>query len=754
MTKKKSSDLFVGFADRLLRNDLVVNEKIQSEVHYDIDRIDWDINATASPNTFLLYLHSLRPVFFLTKAYIEKKDANYLNSALKFIFSWRDYANSKNSHNRYTWYDHSVAERTDNLIFFLEVYKNSKEDTQLEYEEILPIIRTNAEWLFDDKNYTKRHNHGIFEDFSLIKSGYFLNETHFVQKGISRLDDQLKYAFPNKYIHIENSVGYHIGITSYVKEIYEYLKDVRNEYARSAYDYYKGAVDFLIYVYKPNLALPLLGDTIGSTGTEKVEENYQNRQLKYVQSMGLKGEVPGDLVKIYMKDGYFIFREHWDPTNFDQSTWLLFKSGFLSSTHKHADDLSFLLYSKGHDIFIDPGMYNYMIGDKIHDYTNSNLAHNTIIVDDKSYSVSMFNSNKVGLHSHNKNNGYQSIVAFNNIFDGVLIDRNLNIIDGNNFIIYDDIVSGEYHKYTQVFHLSNDVEIMDLSRDYAILNIKKTKYCVLLEQLNSSDNVTYFEGNHNRRPSYMSVGLNQVVPTTTIVFDKFGYSTEFVTSVRIIEKQEIHQNNVVYKDKKVTLNGVCIELSSRERLPEIDISVEISDDNVKIINKASSNSQSIAYSFYLLNAVTGKKSHFRSYSLLNYAEFKLEEKYSHAVICYLRNNSKETAVRLVGYIKYVNEAFTFEKVGRNQQQPSVQDANLIPLGDNLFRFEVNLSGFNELSSRWYIYKNGASYQYIGNKLNYLEYQFTEPGTYSVLYRMNDIYFGEVVFDNFEQVTIE
>ncbi|RAR42394.1 alginate lyase family protein [Paenibacillus sp. MDMC362] len=754
MTLNHNSNLFVGFANRLLNNDLVVNEKINIEVYYDIDNINWDINASVSPNTFLLYLHSLRPVLFLTKAYLEKKDINYLNAALKFIFSWREYSVSETNHNRYTWYDHSVAERTENLIFFLEVYQNL-ENVKERYESILSIIKTNAEWLFDDNNYTRRHNHGIFEDFSLIKSGYFLNDDGYIQKGITRLDEQLKYAFPNKYIHIENSVGYHIGITAYIKEIYKYLKSVSNEYAKTAYDYFSGAVEFLVYVYKPNLALPLLGDTIGSRESGKIEENYLNRQLEYVQSKGLQGEVPENNIKVYSNDGYFIFREYWDSTDFDQSTWMLFKAGYLSSTHKHADDLSFLLYSKGHDIFIDPGMYNYMIGDKIHEYTNSNFAHNTLIVDGKTYSVSKFNSNKVGLYSYNKKNGYHSIVAFNNIFNGVQIDRTVNIIDGDNFIIIDDILSRDYHKYTQVFHLSNDVEIMDLSKDYALLNIKKTKYCVLLEQLNSSDSVAYIEGNKNNEQfSLMSIGLNQVVPTTTIVFNKLDYNTRFVTSIRILEKRNLYKNNVLYSNNKVLINGVSIEISSRERLPENEVVVEIYGNKAKLINKANSDNQKLSYSFYLLNEITGRKYDSRPYSFLNHAEFKLDKNCSYAIMSYLKNTARETVVKLVGFIRYVGEEFLFEKLDKNQQQPIVEEANIISQGNNLFKFEVSISNFNVLTSKWYIYKNGASHQYIGNNSNFLEYQFTEPGIYSVLYRMNDIYFGEVVFDNFEEIRID
>ncbi len=63
-------------------------------------------------------------------------------------------------------------------------------------------------------------------------------------------------------------------------------------------------------------------------------------------------------------------RNYWGMEDTDPAaaTWTMFKAGYLSKTHKHADDLSFMLYSKGYDIFVDPGWYNYISGSKYKDY--------------------------------------------------------------------------------------------------------------------------------------------------------------------------------------------------------------------------------------------------------------------------------------------------------------------------------------------------------------------------------------------------
>lgn len=753
MTEKTNDKLSIEFAEKLLKNELIVNEKISDIVEYDINNIDWNVNATTSPNTFSLYLQTLRPIYYLSRAYLATNDIRYLNYADKFVDSWVDYEKSSESLNRYTWYDHTVAERTENLIYYY-IVKQTAGDPSLD-EKIKQTIKESAEWLFFDDNYTPKHNHGIFQDGSLIKAGYFLNENKYIEKGVARLDEQLKYAFPNKHIHIENSIGYHLGIISYIKEVAGFLSHFDNEFSETATMYYKGAVEYLAYAYKPNITLPFIGDTLGASGISSVGSDFDDENLKYALSQGSRGITPKENLKVYLSDGTALYREHWSPGEFNQATWILFKSGFLSSTHKHADDLSFLLYSKGHDIFIDPGMFNYMVGNKMHDYMNSNFAHNTVIVDDKSYSISMFNSNKVGLYSYDKNDGYESVTGFNNIFNGVNIDRTINYIDGDNFLIVDDIKSKESHKYSQVFHLSNEVEIEKLTTNGMILKIKDTDYHVVLQQLNPVDKVSKFSGTNDvNHLSFISAGLNKSIPTTTIVFDRNATSSQFITYVKIVKTGDLNNFTKAIKDGEIVrINNIQINTTGRERLPDSKVSVKVKDSRLEVINSATSVEQKLSYAFYLLDKETGKKYDSKSYSFDPHAQFTLEKGKSYALISYLRNNAKETSKRLIGFVEYDGKMFVYKNVSDQEQEPMVKGESYYKVSDGVYNFKVDISGTNELAAKWYIYKDGASYDFIGNNSNELIYHFTELGNYTCIYRINDKYFGEFEYNNFEEIQI-
>lgn len=646
-------------------------------------------------------------------------------------------------------------------VFKERYFRNSgsvvyEAEYKMKHEYVDKIIEKNAKWLYDDNNYTKNHNHGIFQDGSLLKAGYYFDKREYIDKAINRLTQQLEYAFPNKQVHIENSSGYHLGILSYLKNITEFLNKIDNDYGQVTAEYLDGAIDYLVYVVKPNIGLPPIGDTIGAG---RLYDDFGNPQLKYVYSQGKEGVKPKHNTRIYFNDGYAIFREHWDPTRFIDSTWLLFKSGYSSSTHKHADDLSFILYSKGKDIFVDPGMYNYMVGDRIADYMNSAHAHNTVIVDNKTYSIGVFNSKKVGLYDYKRYDDYEVVTGFNNIYQGVNIDRNIIYLDGSHFLIVDDIISNDRHDYSQLFHLSNDVSILELSDHEVVLEIMGTDYVVLLHQLEKVDSLELYNGDKNKnRISYISTGFSKAQASTTLEFRRSEKDTRFITSIRIINQDELKfykMNKPIVKEDYIYIDDIVIPISSRKRLPNMNIQVEFKDNNEVIIKNLAKSHETLSHSFYLIDKESGKKYDSRSYYNSNQAEFKLEEEGRYALMAYQKNNSNETLKKLIGFIeKNHNDQYVFIELPLEEQEPRVVGNSLEKVTDRLYRFNVDIQHMNKINSKWYIYKNGASYDFVGNSDLELEYEFKEPGEYTVIYRINDIYFGEVEYNHFEKIIID
>lgn len=71
-----------------------------------------------SPSTFQLYLQSLTPILYLSKAYEITGKSEYLDMGEKFLEEWDKYRRSELAEgNSFVWYDHGTALRADNIIY-------------------------------------------------------------------------------------------------------------------------------------------------------------------------------------------------------------------------------------------------------------------------------------------------------------------------------------------------------------------------------------------------------------------------------------------------------------------------------------------------------------------------------------------------------------------------------------------------------------------------------------------------------------
>lgn len=135
-----------------------------------------------------------------------------------------DYADSKESgKNTYTWYDHSVALRVENILYFI-ITANSL-DLELN-RRLETSLKNHGEWLYDDAHYFENHNHGVFEDTALIYLSYFLTDPQtevWLGHAKERLTEQLKYAFSAEMVHVENSPGYATGIIELFQTVADFL---------------------------------------------------------------------------------------------------------------------------------------------------------------------------------------------------------------------------------------------------------------------------------------------------------------------------------------------------------------------------------------------------------------------------------------------------------------------------------------------------------------------------------------------------
>ena len=637
--------------------------------------------------------------------------------------------------------------------------------------QLINILYEHGEHLSNEEEYTINHNHGIIQDQALIYLAYFLNNEYsseWISLAKIRLEAQKKYAFSEEMIHVENSPAYQIGVTELFYQIAEFLKSQGDDFGNQLYVDVSRSLEFITWTIKPNGALAEVGD--GSSG--KIDgEKFENEHLVYAATLGDKGEKPDDLSAVYPKSGYYFGRNYWGMEDTDPAaaTWTMFKAGYLSKTHKHADDLSFMLYSKGYDIFVDPGWYNYMSGSKYRDYFVSAKSHNTLIVDGRTYSPTVENSYKTGIFSYNLGENWDEVTAYNNMYGGVQIDRHF-FYGGDVIVLIDNIKSDSIHEYSQLFQLSEHMTIESSCDTELVAAVGDSGFKLRIRQMGDIPSLNIINGNGGSSEyGYLSRGMNKVQDINTLKFDICGDNVTLVTVISVensdgkvlaSKKNALcDYNSMDYNvsDQSIgfdTDDGKLTCTWKERQRPAFDkIDIEISDNEIMLQNNVS-NAEMWNYAWYLTDVGSAAALEKSPYSESNKINFKIEEDGIYTVKAYMRaKEGNERTSKVVAAIQKKDDIIVdiTEEVPYLNLEYSGHDIEKVK--EDTYKFSVHYNYFGNTSIAWYIYKDGGSYAFEKtNNVNFIEYHFTEPGSYTVMYYLQTPN-GDNEFWNFGEIVI-
>lgn len=745
----------VAIADQILDGKMIVLYSMDNMLEYNpdaMDTFDWNVQYSNTPNTFQLYLQCLNPIAYLAKGYEITTNEDYLLQAQKILESWLAYKNDYTSQNPFLWYDHGTALRSETLIYYALVMQKAGKADEAFRQTINNLLIEHAEFLANPQNYTSNHNHGIFQDRALIYIAYFLDNEQseeWLALAKERLSSQHDYAFNIENVHVENSPGYAFEVMELFLDISNFLSQFDDSYGEDLHADIYGSAEFMSWMVKPNGTIAEIGDTNSIPDYESAHSKdlsqYGNKHLIYASTLGASGEQPDSNSCIYPVSGYYFSRSSWSSENFPDSTWCMFKAGYSSKTHKHADDCSFMLYSKGYDIFVDPGWYNYVSGDKYRDYFVSSNAHNTVIADGKTYSPTAENSTKTGILEASLTDEYDYVLGFNSMYKGVEIDRHFYCL-GDAIILYDDIEAEEEHEYSQLFQLSESVEILSHSDTEVILALADTGYTVRIRQIGAPPNLDIISGSDETDYGHISRTMGLLDTTTTLKFDMQCSSGSYITVITIEDKdgyielkqngksdtRKIKETDIVYDNanEMIVLDTISLPLQSRKHFDLDDIVVQMEGDT--LTTESHMNRDDLLYAYYLVDKQTAapilKSDYAESpvfsctvpqgeYLLKAYVKAKNGQRKS-AMIAEIANIAGDEAVLVSD-----GSLYNLDYKGQAMEQ----------IDESTYRFAVDFDYSWNFNIKWYIYRNGGYYTSLNSSEKDLIYSFEEPGSYTVMY---------------------
>ena len=768
----------IQIADAIMKGQLLVYPTIGEGPVFSVETLDWNIQYGESPSTFQLYLQSLNCIKYLARGYELTGDQKYLRLGKEFISSWEAYESDEvlPKGNPYVWYDHGTALRAENLIYFALVCEQANCVDPQFVESIKNLIKRHGEILSDDAHYTKNHNHGIFQDRALIYIAYFIDDEHserYIDLAKKRLEGQMNYAFNSEMVHVENSPGYQAVVLHLFRTISEFLLQFNDPYGNKLYHDILQSCEFMAYILKHNGLTAEVGDTnsdIDVQSKTKIALTYfDNDKLTYAATQGTQGISPQKNTAIFPETGYLIAREHWDKEDFNQATWSMFKAGYSSKTHKHADDLSFMLYSKGYDIFVDPGWYNYITGNKYRDYFVSSRAHNTLIVDGKTYSATEENSSKTGLLEYRKGEGYNYALGFNDMYEGVQIDRHYYELN-DAIVIYDNIKADNVHNYSQLFHLSENMKIISASDQEVKIQLADTGYIVRVRQMGVTPSLDIIHGDYQQSEyGYISREMNHLDVINTLKYGVKASDVDFISLITIedakglvkltksdaAEQVYLPANQFLFDQQKMQLNAgqIRINLQERQRFYPDKISMQLSGRHIKLQNLAQT-ADGLFYAWYIVSK-DGKVTFKSDYSESSVLEYDLSGESEYFIKAYVKSKSGQRKSAIVAALRYNPLSHTYQNV--TDQYPYLglvyNGQEFEKIDKRNYIFKINFDYSWNYMIKWYIYRNGGYYDNLSiTDKKELTYTFDKPGKYTVMYYLTTLN-GDNEFWNFEQIEV-
>lgn len=236
----------------------------------------------------------------------------------------------------------------------------------------------------------------------------------------------------------------------------------------------KKALEFSLYVHKPDGLIPSLSDGDSRNFLDLLEGGaklYDSEEMLYAATLGTSGQSPPERSKGFPNGGYYILRSGWGEgtTAYEDERYLVFDCGPLGEgNHGHLDVLSFEMAAYGRSLIVDPGRYTYDESGK----TNWRVRfretayHNTVMIDKKNQTAYLPGKNKFKIKGPGPDYELKSFVtrpgfdylhgiAKSHEYE-VIHERKIFFVGGEYWLVSDLLRAGQKHDYDLLFHLSDE----------------------------------------------------------------------------------------------------------------------------------------------------------------------------------------------------------------------------------------------------------------------------------------------------------
>lgn len=327
-------DEAIRIAESLLKGTVEFHRKMPVPVRVPFERSNFDVGAMSHQ----LFIAGLVPVDLLLQAYRGSGDERFLRAAVDDIVAFERVDRYSLVPTGFQWNDHALANTMSILAETWSYIRGRKDIEASSAEALLRLAERTAKRLAKPGFFTYRTNHGIMQSVALLQfaaafpaldSAKALGDT-----GCTRLIEQVRYYISSEGATLEHSAGYH-EFGRQLIDIAVQLADLGTCRAPAEWrDKRIGTQAFSALLWRPDRSLPVFGNT---DGTDRLSDD------------DVVPPKPGRAYSFLPVSGYAIWWSGLDtwPLMDRLSQTIVTWSNYPTRAHKHADDLSVLIWSAG-----------------------------------------------------------------------------------------------------------------------------------------------------------------------------------------------------------------------------------------------------------------------------------------------------------------------------------------------------------------------------------------------------------------------
>lgn len=360
----------------------------------------WD-EICAADRSWHFHLQAWDPIATVLAAWDAARVPAYLGWSLDLAVDWARSFPDPAVASPFAWYDMAVGLRAYRLAYLIDVAAREDAVSDDDIGWLLSAADVHRQLLLSDELFAGHSNHGFYQaagELALARRLDIPGMDETQAQGTERFHQLMKAHFSEDGVHLEHSPEYQwILMQSLAGMIGTGLVQDPQIVAQ-----FGRVQESMAWFVAPNGRVVMFGDSTAREPKVRRPELITDEALRFVATAGAQGRPPGTTTRLFRAGGYAVLRDRWPRGQDDYAacSYLAQTCAFHSRMHKHADEMSFVWYDRGHEILTDSGRYGYVgkvefgsdlfeqgfhYADPKRVYVESTRAHNAVEIDGLSY---------------------------------------------------------------------------------------------------------------------------------------------------------------------------------------------------------------------------------------------------------------------------------------------------------------------------------------------------------------------------------